>query len=73
MLTMTEHAATGRLMGLQEIEKRLGVSRQRVHQLTEQASFPAAYDVIKAGRIWLAEDIEAWIAAREARTKGAAK
>ncbi len=58
---MAEHRPTGRLMGLWEIEKKLGVSRQRVHQLTEHPAFPVAYDVIKAGRIWLAEDIEAWM------------
>ncbi|SNQ47087.1 Transcriptional regulator, AlpA family (fragment) [Frankia canadensis] len=48
-------------MGLREIEDKLGVSRQRAHQLTEHPSFPAAYDVIKAGRIWLAEDIDTWM------------
>jgi predicted DNA-binding transcriptional regulator AlpA/predicted GIY-YIG superfamily endonuclease len=58
----TRHTPTGRLMGLREIETRMEVSRQRVHQLTEHKTFPAAYDVIKAGRIWLAEDVEAWIA-----------
>lgn len=60
---MTEHKSTGLLMGLQEIEKRLGVSRQRVHQLADHPNFPAAYDVIKAGRIWRTEDIEAWMRA----------
>jgi hypothetical protein len=54
----TRHRPTGLLMGLQEIEKKLGVSRQRVHQLTDHPNFPPAYDVIKAGRIWRTEDIE---------------
>jgi predicted DNA-binding transcriptional regulator AlpA len=49
-------------MGLREIEKRLGISRQRAHQLTEHQRFPPAYDVIKAGRIWKTEDVDRWIA-----------
>lgn len=63
---MTEagrHPPTGRLMGLQEIEKLLGVSRQRVHQLTQHPRFPDAFDALKGGRYWLTEDIEEWMRA----------
>jgi prophage regulatory protein len=49
------------LMGAKEIEDRLGVSRQRVYQLTARKDFPAPYDVIAMGKVWRIEDVEAWI------------
>jgi predicted DNA-binding transcriptional regulator AlpA len=52
-----------RLMGVKEIQKRLRLSRQRIQQLAEQPDFPAPYDELAMGRIWLARDIEAWIRA----------
>ncbi|EFC85961.1 hypothetical protein [Parafrankia sp. EUN1f] len=49
-------------MGTAEIAERLGVSRVRVHQIaTTDPSFPEPLDEIKAGKVWLAEDIERWI------------
>lgn len=54
--------AMGRyLMGPREIEDRLGVSRQRVYQLTSRVDFPAPYDEIATGRVWKIEDVERWI------------
>lgn len=50
-----------RLMGVKEIQQRLRLSRQRVQQLAERSDFPAPYDELAMGRIWLARDIEAWI------------
>lgn len=50
------------LMGSREIEKRLGVSRQRVYQLTTRADWPAPYDELAMGKIWLKSDVEEWIA-----------
>jgi len=52
-----------RLMGDKEIQKRLRLSRQRIQQLAQQSDFPAPYDELAMGRIWLARDIEAWIRA----------
>jgi prophage regulatory protein len=56
LLTMGRH-----LMGAREIEDRLGVSRQRVYQLTSRADFPEPYDELATGRVWRIEDIERWI------------
>jgi prophage regulatory protein len=49
------------LMGAQEIETRLGVSRQRVYQLTQRADWPAPYDTLAMGNVWLITDVERWI------------
>jgi predicted DNA-binding transcriptional regulator AlpA len=39
----------------------LGVSRQRVHQLTEEdSSFPKPVAELATGRVWETSDIEAW-------------
>lgn len=48
-------------MGAQEIERRLGVSRQRVQQLTARSDWPAPYDELAMGKVWRIEDVEAWI------------
>jgi prophage regulatory protein len=37
------------------------VSRQRIQQLAEQSDFPTPFAELAMGRIWLADDIEAWI------------
>jgi prophage regulatory protein len=48
-------------MGVAEIAKLLGVSRQRVDQLVRLgAGFPEPVAELEAGRIWLAEDIDKW-------------
>ena len=49
------------LMGAREIEDRLGVSRQRVQQLTARTDWPAPYDELAMGKVWRIEDVEAWI------------
>jgi prophage regulatory protein len=49
------------LMGAREIEERLGVSRQRVYQLTRRADWPEPYDILAMGAVWRTEDVEAWI------------
>jgi predicted DNA-binding transcriptional regulator AlpA len=52
-----------RLMGAHEIRVRLGgISRQRVYQITSRADFPAAAADLAQGKVWLVEDVEAWIA-----------
>lgn len=38
----------------------LGLSRQRVDQLTEESDFPPPVAHLHSGRIWLREDIVAW-------------
>lgn len=51
------------LMGSREIEARLGVSRQRVQQLTARADWPAPYDELAMGKVWRIEDVESWVRA----------
>jgi predicted DNA-binding transcriptional regulator AlpA len=51
-----------RLLGAHEIRVRLGgVSRQRVYQITSRADFPAPLAVLGQGKVWLADDVDAWI------------
>lgn len=53
-----------RLMGAHEIRIRLGgVTRQRTYQITSQMDFPRPVANLAQGKVWLAEDVEAWIAA----------
>lgn len=47
-------------MGTAEIAERLGVSRQWAEILTRRRDFPEPAAILKAGRIWRAEDIEQW-------------
>jgi prophage regulatory protein len=51
-----------RFVGSREIQKRLGVSRQRVQQLIARPDWPEPYEVLAMGKIWLREDVESWIA-----------
>src|SRR4051794_5101952 len=45
-----------------EIRVRLGgISRQRVYQLTSRRDFPTPIAELGQGKIWLSDDIEAWI------------
>ena len=53
---MTHH-----LMGLTEIARLLGVSRQRADEIVKKSpGFPEPEAVITAGRIWKRKDVEAW-------------
>jgi prophage regulatory protein len=56
VLVMGKH-----LMGAREVESRLGVSRQRVYQLTIRPDWPEPYDELAMGKVWRIDDIEAWI------------
>jgi predicted DNA-binding transcriptional regulator AlpA len=56
-----------RLVGAHEIRELLGVSRQRVHQLTRRSQFPAPVADLAQGKVWLRDDIDAWIAQRGRR------
>jgi prophage regulatory protein len=49
-------------MGQQEIRARLGYSRQHTAMLVGQKGFPDPAYELGMGRIWLAEDVEKWIA-----------
>ncbi len=50
-------------MGSAEIGRALGgVGRARVYQITQRRNFPEPVAQLDMGFIWLAEDVEAWIA-----------
>jgi predicted DNA-binding transcriptional regulator AlpA len=48
------------LMGPQEIGDLLGVSRQRVYQLTGRVDFPAPLAELAQGRVWDGTTVRAW-------------
>jgi predicted DNA-binding transcriptional regulator AlpA len=48
------------LVGVAEIADALGVTRQRVHQLTKLEGFPDPVATLSAGTIWSRQDVEAW-------------
>jgi predicted GIY-YIG superfamily endonuclease/predicted DNA-binding transcriptional regulator AlpA len=50
------------LMGQIEIQKRLNYSRQWTHSVVKSKGFPDPAYKLAIGRVWLAEDIERWIA-----------
>lgn len=54
-MIMTHH-----LVGLTEIARMLGVSRQRVGQLAKVEGFPEPTVVLAAGPVWESADVEAW-------------
>jgi predicted DNA-binding transcriptional regulator AlpA len=49
------------LIGIFEISALLGVSRQRVDQITRtDPAFPSPVAELHAGRVWLRSDVEEW-------------
>jgi prophage regulatory protein len=49
------------LMGTSEIRDRLGMSRQRAYQFTQRPDWPEPYMELSTGKLWLRDDVEAWI------------
>ena len=55
-------------MAVKEIAQALDVTPGRVHQLIrDDPTFPDHATQLSVGKIWRQEDVEAWIAAREAK------
>jgi predicted DNA-binding transcriptional regulator AlpA len=52
---------TRHLVGVGEIAKMLGVSRQRVDQIAASAEFPEPEVELMAGRVWIRSAVEAWV------------
>lgn len=48
------------VMGAHEIATYLGVSRQRVTQLTNSHHFPAPTVTLAMGKLWDGHDVERW-------------
>lgn len=49
-------------MGAAEIQERLGVGRARAYVIVGRRGFPEPYQTLAMGSIWLATDVEKWIA-----------
>ena len=56
-----------RLIGAHEIRDLLGVTRQRVYQLTGRSDFPKPVATLAQGKIWAVDDVEAWIGVHRPR------
>lgn len=56
-------------MGTAEIADLLGVTRQRVHQLTSRRDFPEPVVSLRLGKVWRTEDVVAWARARGREVK----
>jgi predicted DNA-binding transcriptional regulator AlpA len=48
------------LVGVREIGRMLGVSKQRADQLTHKGDFPEPAAALATGRVWERADVEAW-------------
>jgi predicted DNA-binding transcriptional regulator AlpA len=47
-------------MRLTEIAAHIGISRQRVHQLSQSADFPEPAARLTMGPVWRTVDVESW-------------
>lgn len=52
------------LVGATDVARMLGISRQRVYQLTGSASFPETVAHLARGAMWRRRDVEEWQARR---------
>jgi predicted DNA-binding transcriptional regulator AlpA len=69
VIDMTARVDGSRLRGSAELQYMLGVSRQRITQLTADAAFPEPVTELRMGKVWDLADIESWAqrAGRELR------
>jgi predicted DNA-binding transcriptional regulator AlpA len=58
------------LVGTSEIMKMMGVSRQRVHQLTHSSEFPTPAASLDGGKVWLRSEVQEWIDLNRPSTRG---
>ncbi len=58
-----------RLIGLSDIARLMGVSRQRVHQIAYTSGFPAPFQrpLTRAGALWRERDVRRWMQATKRR------
>lgn len=47
-------------MGSAEIARYLGISRQRVQQISHKAAFPEPCEILAMGKVWKRADVETW-------------
>lgn len=60
-LERLERAVDTRLMGYQEVARVTGIGRAALRKRHERGLLPTPIDVIAAGPIWFAADIEDWL------------
>ena len=60
MASSTFERMTERLVGIREIAAMLGVSPQRVDQLSNTVGFPVPEAQLASGRIWTRAAVEKW-------------
>lgn len=53
------------LAGIAEIAELLGVTRQRVTQLTKREDFPPPVERLRMGPVWNLSDVKDWIGRRK--------
>ncbi|PZS25438.1 MAG: DNA-binding protein [Pseudonocardiales bacterium] len=53
-------SSEGSVVAAAEIAAMLGVSRQRVTQLTAKPDFPAPLTTLTVGKIWSYADVKSW-------------
>ncbi|MFI9640809.1 helix-turn-helix transcriptional regulator [Micromonospora sp. NPDC051925] len=58
---MGEEEVPGPLVGAAEIQQMLGVSRSRFRQIILLPKFPAPFQKLIGGAVWLRSDVEAYI------------
>jgi hypothetical protein len=65
---------TDHLVGVSEIGRMLGVTRQRAVQvISDYSDFPEPTATLAAGRIWQREAVEGWMARHPERRPGRRK
>jgi predicted DNA-binding transcriptional regulator AlpA len=57
---MTARVDGSRLRGSAELQYMIGVSRQRITQLTSDGAFPEPVTELRMGKVWDLADVEAW-------------
>lgn len=63
--------AVEKYVGTAEIMQMFGgISRQRAHQLTSRPDFPKPVVKLKAGSVWLTEDVVAWAKSKDREIHG---
>lgn len=60
MSISTVVSVSSTLVGTSEIAQRLGVTRQRITQLSKTKGFPEPLERLTMGPVWAWEDVEAW-------------
>ncbi|GGN89277.1 hypothetical protein GCM10010112_73630 [Actinoplanes lobatus] len=64
-------SSTFRLMGVHEIRIRIGgLSRQQAYLLVNRPDFPEPVAVLAQGKVWLVDEVEAWLTTRQSSEEG---